>query len=62
VHSVFVPPEQSPALEAAQSAWQHFQQIGAEISATNRARLLNSLERDKQLARAKRKQPSKKSK
>jgi hypothetical protein len=62
VHSVFVPPEQSPALEEAQSAWQHFQQIGAEISATNRARLLNSLERDKQLARAKRKQPRKKSK
>ena len=62
VHSVYVPPEQSPALEEAQSAWQDFQQIGAEISATNRARLLNSLERDKQLARAKRKQLHKKNK
>lgn len=54
VHSVYVPPEQSAALEEAQSAWQHFQQVGAEISATNRARLLNSLEHEKQLARAKR--------
>lgn len=33
-----------------------FQQIGAEISAENRERLLNSLEHDKQLVRAKRSQ------
>jgi hypothetical protein len=60
VHSVYVPPEQSAAIEEAQSAWQHFQQIGAEISATNRTRLLDSLEHEKQLARAKRAQPRRK--
>ena len=62
VHSVYVPPEQSPALEEAQSAWQDFQQIGAQISATNRTRLLHVLERDKQLARAKRPSLRRKSK
>ena len=54
VHSVYVPTELGDALRGAQTAWAEFQQIGAEISAQNRERLLNSLERDKQLARAKR--------
>jgi len=54
VHSVYVPAELGEALREAQNAWQEFQQIGAEISAENRDRLLNSLERDKQLVRARR--------
>jgi hypothetical protein len=54
VHSVYVPPEQGEAFKGAQSAWRRFQEAGAEISADNRERLLHSLEREKQLARAKR--------
>lgn len=54
VHSVYVPAELSDAVRDSQNAWQEFQQIGAEISAENRERLLSGLERDKQLARAKR--------
>jgi hypothetical protein len=54
VHSVYVPAELGEAVRDAQNAWQEFQQIGAEISADNRERLLSSLERDKQLVRAKR--------
>jgi len=54
VHSVYVPPEQGEAFKDAQSAWRRFQEAGAEISADNRERLLHSLEREKQLARAKR--------
>jgi hypothetical protein len=38
----------------AQSAWQEFQELGAEISAENRERLLSALDHDKQLVRAKR--------
>lgn len=55
-HSVYVPAELGETVRDAQSAWQEFQQIGAEISAENRERLLSSLERDKQLVRAKRAQ------
>src|SRR5271165_1128944 len=62
VHSVYVPPEHSPAIEEAHGAWQHFQQIGTEISATNRARLLDLLEREKRLARARRPASRRKSK
>ena len=57
VHSVFVPAEQSEAIKDAQSAWRRFQEVGAEISAENRAQLLSSLEREKQLARVKRPRP-----
>ena len=46
----------APNLRGAQDAWHEFQQIGAEISADNRERLLSSLEREKQLVRAKRSQ------
>ena len=53
-HSVYVPAELGEAVRDAQSAWHEFQQIGAEISAENRERLLSSLERDKQLVRTKR--------
>lgn len=52
VHSVYVPTELGEAVRDAQDAWQEFQQIGADISAENRERLLSSLERDKQLVRA----------
>jgi hypothetical protein len=60
VHSVYVPAELGESLRGAQEAWHEFQQIGAEISADNRERLLNSLEREKQLVRAKRSQRRKK--
>jgi hypothetical protein len=60
VHSVFVPVEQSEAIKDAQSAWRRFQEVGAEISAGNRAQLLSSLEREKQLARVKRPRPRRK--
>lgn len=56
VHSVYVPTELGEGVRDAQSAWAEFQQIGAEISADNRERLLSSLEREKQLVRAKRSQ------
>jgi hypothetical protein len=61
VHSVFVPAEHSEAIKDAQSAWRRFQEVGAEISAENRAQLLSSLEREKQLARVKRPRPRRKS-
>lgn len=54
VQSVYVPAELGESIREAQSAWQEFQQIGAEISADNRQRLLSSLEREKQRVRAKR--------
>lgn len=54
VHSVYVPAELGASVRGAQEAWQEFQQIGTEISAQNRERLLSSLERDKQRVRAKR--------
>jgi hypothetical protein len=56
VHSVYVPGDLGESVRGAQNAWADFQQIGAEISAENRERLLNSLEREKQLVRAKRSQ------
>ena len=52
--SVYVPPEQSAAIREAQQAWREFQELGAEISADNRARLLHGLEREKRAARAQR--------
>jgi hypothetical protein len=62
MHSVYVPPEQGEAFKEAQSAWRRFQEVGGEISADNRERLLHSLEREKQLARAKRARPRRSSK
>jgi hypothetical protein len=56
VHSVYVPTELGENVRGAHSAWAEFQQIGAEISADNRERLLSSLEREKQHLRAKRSQ------
>jgi len=61
VHSVYVPAELGEALRDAQSAWQEFQQIGAEISEQNRERLLNSLERQKEQLRSQRSHKPRKS-
>jgi hypothetical protein len=54
VHSVYVPAELGETIRHAQKAWAEFQQMGVEISAENCERLLRSLEREKQLVRAKR--------
>jgi hypothetical protein len=54
VRSVYVPTELGQSLRDAQGAWHEFQEIGAEISADNRDRLLSLLEREKQSVRAKR--------
>jgi len=53
-HSVYVPPGQGEAIKGAHSAWLHFQEVGAEISAGNRERFLRALRREKQMAKAKR--------
>jgi len=53
-HSVYVPPEHAPALRDSHQAWLRFQQLGGELAATNRERFLRSLDRDKQLAKARR--------
>ncbi len=60
IRSVYVPAELGEAVRSAQSAWADFQHIGAQISATNRERLLSSLEREKQTVRAKRSQKRRK--
>lgn len=54
VYAVYVPNELGGSVREAQSAWAEFQQLGGEISADNRARLLSSLEREKRLVRARR--------
>jgi hypothetical protein len=51
VHSVYVPTELGGSVRGAQDAWHEFQQIGVEISAENRERLLSSLEREKRARR-----------
>ena len=54
VHSVYVPAELGETVRDAQNAWADFQQIGSEISADNRERLLSSLEREKRAKRSQR--------
>jgi hypothetical protein len=51
-HSVYVPSEQEEVLKSAHRAWLRFQQLGAEVSAGNRARFLRALRREKELAKA----------
>jgi C-terminal processing protease CtpA/Prc len=51
-HSVYVPPQQAPAIKSAHAAWLRFQEIGAQISAANRGQLLRDLQREKQKAKA----------
>lgn len=53
-HSVYIPAPLGDAVRDAQNAWSEFQRIGADISAENRERLLDSLARDKRRVRAKR--------
>ena len=56
-YSVYVPPAQGEALKTAHRAWLRFQELGAEVSASNRARFLRALQREKQLVKAKRAKP-----
>lgn len=51
-HSVYVPSEQGEVLKSAHRAWLRFQQLGAEVSAGNRARFLRAVRREKELAKA----------
>jgi len=53
-HSVYVPPEQSEAIKQAQQAWLRFQQIGSDIAAENRARLLRTLQQEKERSKRQR--------
>ena len=53
-HSVYVPPELAPMIKSAHAAWLRFQEIGAQVSAANRERLLRELKREKQAVKAKR--------
>lgn len=61
-YSVYVPPDQAPVIKSAHSAWLRFQQIGAQISAENRERLLRNLKREKQAAKAKKDKARRKAK
>jgi hypothetical protein len=46
-HSVYVPAPSAAAVKSAHGAWLRFQEMGAQIAATNRAQLLRDLERQK---------------
>jgi hypothetical protein len=59
-YSVYVPPAQGPAIKSAHAAWLRFQELGAEISADNRERLLHNLKREKQAAKVKKDQARRK--
>jgi hypothetical protein len=52
--SVYVPTEQGDALKDAHRAWVRFQEIGVQVAADNRQRFLQSLDRHKQMAKARR--------
>lgn len=53
-YSVYVPPEQGEAIKGARAAWLRFQEIGTEMSASNRERFLRDLKRQKQAVKVKR--------
>jgi hypothetical protein len=59
-HSVYVPPEDQPAVRDAHRAWLRFQEIAAQVSTQNRTRLLRTLDRRKQAAKAQRAKPRRK--
>lgn len=59
-YSVYVPPEQGQAIKSTHAAWLRFQELGAEISADNRERLLRNLKREKQAAKAQKDQARRK--
>jgi hypothetical protein len=52
-YSVYVPPDQGAVIKSAHAAWLRFVEIGSEISAGNRERLLRDLKREKQAVKAK---------
>ncbi|MGH8611738.1 MAG: DUF6788 family protein [Gammaproteobacteria bacterium] len=52
--SVYVPAKQNAVIKDAQRAWLRFQEIGTALAADNRERFLRALQRDKQLAKARR--------
>jgi len=52
IHSVYVPPQNAPAIKSAHAAWLRFQEIGSRISAANRGQLLRELQRQKLKAKA----------
>ncbi len=51
-HSIYIPPQSAPTVKSAHAAWQRFQQVGSEISAANRERLLRDVEREKAKSKA----------
>lgn len=51
--SVYVPAAQGETLRSARAAWLRFQAIAAQISASNRERLLRTLKREKEAMKAK---------
>lgn len=51
-HSVYVSPEQGPAVKLAHQAWLRFQELGSEVGAANREQFLRTLARAKQLTKA----------
>lgn len=53
-YSVYVPPEQGEAIKSARAAWLRFQEIGTQVSASNRDRLLHDLRREKQAVKRRR--------
>ena len=61
-HSVYVPAEQAQAVKSAHAAWLRFQEVGTQLSADNRERLMRQLEREKQAAKAKRAKARRKAK
>jgi hypothetical protein len=52
--SVYVPPEDQPAVRDAHQAWLRFQEIAAQVSTHNRQRLLRTLDRRKLAVKAQR--------
>ena len=53
-HSVYVPPDNAPALRDSHQAWVRFQEIATELAGANRERFVRSLDRDKLRAKARR--------
>jgi hypothetical protein len=53
-HSVYVPPDHAPALRDSHQAWLRFQRLVTELAGANRERFLRSLDRHKQMTKARR--------
>ncbi len=51
-HSVYIPPADQHTLKQAHRAWLRFQEVAGEVAADNRQRLLRTLDRHKQAAKA----------